>query len=176
MATQTRRSTHETSEDPSQAAAAGFASAAGTVSEFQRQQLAACAEALSNFFRAAQAVQQAQLQMGQRAALLHSQAADNLRKATSPMELASVQSTLAVYEFQEAMRYGQELAAALTKCGSEMLKPPQGMNEAPAAGAASPAASMMGAAMNAAGPMADAIQQMFTAPMKAAQASSNLTH
>jgi hypothetical protein len=174
MATQTRRSTHETSEDPVQAAAAGFASAAGTVSEFQRQQLAAGAEALCNFFRAAQALQQAQLQMGQRAALLHSQAADNLRKATSPMELASVQSTLVVYQFQEAMRYGQELAAALAKCGGEMLKPPQRAQDA-APASASPAASMMGAAMNAAAPMADAIQQMFTAPMKAAQASQS-TH
>ena len=31
---------------------------------------------------------------------------------------------------------------------------------------------MMGVAMNAAAPMADALQQIFTAPMKAAQAAS----
>lgn len=170
MATQTKRTTQETPEDPSQAAAAGFATAVGTVSELQRQQLAAGAEALSHFFRAAEAVQQAQLQMGQRAALLHSQAADNLRKASSPLELASIQSTLVVYEFQEAMRFGQELVAAFAKSSGEMMRSPQGVQEASAAGA-SPAASMMGAAMTAAAPMADAIQQMFTAPMKAAQAS-----
>jgi len=175
MATQTKRSAQETSDDPGQAAVAGFANAVGTVSEFQRQQLAAGAEALSHFFRAAEAVQQAQLQMGQRAALLHSQAADNLRKAGSPLELASIQSTLVVYEFQEAMRYGQELVAAFAKSGGEMLRPAQGAQDSSATGA-SPAASMMGAAMNAAAPMADAIQQMFTAPMKAAQASSQATH
>ena len=175
MATQTKRSANDTSDDPGQAAVAGFATAVGTVSEFQRQQLAAGAEALSHLFRAAEAVQQAQLQMGQRAALLHSQAADNLRKASSPLELASIQSTLVVYEFQEAMRFGQELVAALAKSGGEMLRPAQGMQDASAAGG-SPAASMMGVAMNAAAPMADAIQQMFTAPMKAAQASSQSTH
>ena len=173
MATQTKRTAQESTEDPAQSAVAGFATAVGTLSEFQRQQLAAGAQALGNFFRAAEAFQQTQLQMGQRAALLHSQAADNLRKANSPLELASIQSTLLVYEFQEAMRYGQELAAACAKCSSEMLRPPQGMQETTAAAAAaSPAASMMGAAMNAAAPMADAFQQMFTAPMKAAQASS----
>jgi len=175
MATQTKRSTQEASDDPAQAAAAGFATAAGTVSEFQRQQLAVGAEALSNFFRAAESVQQAQLQMGQRCALLHSQAADNLRKASSPLELASIQSTLVMYEFQEAMRYGQELMTAFAKSSGEMLKPPQGMQDASSPGV-SPAATMMGAAMNAAGPMADAIQQMFAAPMKAAQASSQATH
>jgi Phasin protein len=169
MATQTKRSTQESSEDPAQAAAAGLATAVGTVSEFQRQQLAAGAEVLSHFFRAAEAVQQAQLQMGQRAALLHSQAADNLRKASSPLELASIQSTLVVYEFQEAMRYSQELMAAFAKSSGEMMRPPQVQD--PSAAGASPAVTMMGAAMNAAAPMADAIQQMFTAPMKAAQAS-----
>ena len=83
MATQTKRNAQETPDDPGQAAMVGFATAVGTASEFQRQQLAA---------------------------------------------------------------------------------------------GASPAASMMGVAMNAAAPMADAIQQMFTAPMKAAQASSQSTH
>jgi len=175
MATQTKRNPQETADDPGQVALAGFATAVGTVSEFQRQQLAAGAEAVGHLFRAAEAVQQAQLQMGQRAALLHSQAADNLRRAGSPLELASIQSTLVVYEFQEAMRYGQELVAAFAKSSGEMLRPAQGTQDASAAGA-SPAASMMGVAMNAAGPMADAIQQMFTAPMKTAQASSQPTH
>lgn len=175
MATQTKRNANETPDDPGQAAMVGFATAVGTVSEFQRQQLAAGAEALSSIFRAAEAIQQAQLQMGQRCALLHSQAADNLRKAGSPVELASIQSTLVVYEFQEAMRYGQELVAAFAKTSGEMLKPSQLAQDAPLTGA-SPAAAVMGAAINAAAPMADAIQQMFTAPMKAAQASSQQTH
>ena len=73
------------------------------------------------------------------------------------------------------MRYAQELVAAFAKSSGEMLRPAQGTQDASAAGA-SPAASMMGVAMNAAGPMAEAIQQMFTAPMKTAQASSQPTH
>jgi hypothetical protein len=147
-----------------------MAAAAGTLAEMHRQQLAAGAETLSIFFRAAEAIQQAQLQMGQRAALLHSQAAENIRKASTPTELVSIQSTLAMYEFQEALRYGQELVAAMAKTGGEMLRPQQGVQEA-ASGNGSPAATMMGAAITAAGPMADAFQQMFTAPMKAAQAA-----
>ncbi|KQT12237.1 hypothetical protein ASG30_02750 [Ramlibacter sp. Leaf400] len=152
---------------------ASLGAAASTVAEIQRQQLAAGVEALSILFRAGEAVHQAQLQMGQRSALLHSQAADNIRKAGSPMEVASIQSTLVMYEFQEAMRYGQELVAALAKTGGEMLRPTQGQQEG--AAGSSPAASMMGAAMTAAGPMADAFQQMFTAPMRAAQAAQQ-TH
>lgn len=176
MATQTKRPGQGASGDgaDSGAAVASLGAAASTVAEIQRQQLAAGVEALSILFRAGEAVHQAQLQMGQRAALLHSQAADNIRKAGSPMEVASIQSTLVMYEFQEAMRYGQELVAALAKTGSEMLRPPQGQQEGAASGA-SPAASMMGAAMTAAGPMADAFQQMFTAPMRAAQAAQQ-TH
>jgi hypothetical protein len=173
MATQTKRTQAGTTDDANETAA-NLASAAGTLAEIHRQQLAAGAEVLSSFFRATEALQQVQLQMGQRAALLHSQAADNIRKATSPMELVSVQSTLVMYEFQEAMRFSQELVTAMARSGGEMLRPMQAAQNGAAAGSggtASPAATMMGAAMTAAGPMADAFQQMFTAPMKAAQAA-----
>lgn len=172
MATQTRRPAQGTGDEASEVPGASLASAAGTLAEIHRQQLAAGVEVLSGMFRAAESLQQVQLQMGQRAALLHSQAADNIRKATSPMELVSVQSTLVMYEFQEAMRYGQELVTAMAKSGGEMLRPVQAAQASTGATAnGSPAATMMGAAMNAAVPMADAIQQMFTAPMKAAQAA-----
>jgi hypothetical protein len=109
--------------------------------------------------------------MGQRAALLHSQAAENLRKASSPVELVSIQSTLVMYEFQEAMRYWQELMSAGAKAGSEMARrAPQA--DAQDGAATSPGAAMVGAAMSAAAPMADAFQQMFTAPLKAAAQAS----
>ena len=172
MATQTKRNAQGNTGDGADAGAAmaGLGAAASTVAEIQRQQLAAGMEALSILFRAGEAVQQAQLQMRQRSALLHSQAADNIRRATSPMEVASIQSTLVMYEVQEAMRYGQELMAAVARSGTDLIKPAPGVQENVAAGA-SPAASMMGAAMTAAAPMADAFQQFFSAPMKAAQAA-----
>ncbi|TFZ06701.1 hypothetical protein EZ313_08785 [Ramlibacter henchirensis] len=174
MATQTKR-TQQGSTDDANETVAGLAGAAGTLAEIHRQQLAASADVLCSMFRAAEALQQVQLQMGQRAALLHSQAADNIRKATSPTELVSVQSTLVMYEFQEAMRYTQELVTALARSGGEMLRPVQAAQGGNAA-STSPATTMMGAAMSAAGPMADAFQQMFTAPMKAAAQSSQSTH
>lgn len=165
MASPSKRAQSSASGDADEAA--GLAGAAGTVAEVSRQQLAATAEAFSVFFRATEAIQQAQLQMGQRAALLHSQAAENIRKATSPIELASIQSTLLMYQMQEAMRYWQEMMAATAKASGELMRPGQVQQEA-GAGATGAATSVMGAAMNAAGPMADVFQQMFTAPLKAA--------
>jgi hypothetical protein len=167
MATQSRRATQGASSDADESGAA--LPAATTLAEMSRQQMAAAAEAMSVMFSAAQALQQAQMHMGERAALLHRQAAENIRKATTPVELMSIQSTLLVYEFQEAMRYWQELMAASAKAGGQMMRPGQA-GEADGAGATSSAATMMGAAMNAAAPMADAFQQMFTAPLKAAAA------
>ena len=167
MASQSKRNSQDTSTDADEAGA-GLQNAAVTAAEIGRQQLAATAEAMSTWFRAAEAIQQAQLQMGQRAALLHSQAAENIRKATSPIELATIQSTLVAYQFQETIRYWQELSMAVSKASGQMMRAPQSPADG-AATAGSATASMMGAAMNAAGPMADAFQQMFTAPLKAAQ-------
>ena len=163
MATTSKRSTSAASSDADETQALGTA---GAFAEAGRQQMATAVESLGVMFRAAEALQQAQLHMAQRAALLHGQAAENIRKATSPMELASIQSTLLLYEFQEAMRYWQELMGASAKAGAEIARhaPRETADEA-----ASPGVAMMGAAMSAAAPMADAFQQMFTAPLKAAQ-------
>jgi hypothetical protein len=170
MASQSKRAQQGASSEADDAVGGGLA-AASSWAEMSRQQMAAGVETLGALFRAGEAIQQAQLHMGQRAALLHSQAADNIRKATTPMELASIQSTLAMYEFQEAMRFWQELLAASAKASGEMLRRTQAQQDpAVSSSAPSAAATMMGAAMNAAGPMADAFQQMFTAPLKAAAA------
>ena len=163
MATSSKRSSSTGAAD---ADATQVLGTAGAFAEASRQQMATAVESLGVMFRAAEALQQAQLHMAQRAALLHGQAAENIRKATSPMELASIQSTLLLYEFQEAMRYWQELMGASAKAGAEIARhsPRETVDEA-----TSPGAAMMGAAMSAAAPMADAFQQMFTAPLKAAQ-------
>ncbi len=169
MATQTKRTGGASSADADEMTG-GVQAAAGTAAEIGRQQMAAFAEGLSAMFRAAGAIQQAQLQMGERAALLHSQAAENLRKATSPVELMTIQSTLATYQLQEGMRYWQELSAALAKAGGQMMRPVGGAEAAGGSADGAGAASMMGAAFTAAAPMADALQQMFTAPLRAAAA------
>jgi hypothetical protein len=164
MAT-SKRSTSTASSDADETQALG---AAGAFAEASRQQMATAADSLGVMFRAAESLQQAQLHMAQRAALLHAQAAENIRKASSPMELVSIQSTLLLYEYQEAMRYWQELMGASAKAGAEIAR--HAPREAADDGVAtSPGAAMMGAAMSAAAPMADAFQQMFTAPLKAAQ-------
>ena len=168
MATQARRAAHGAADTADSDGGSGLLGAAGSLAEIQREQLAAAAQAWSTLFRAGEALQQAQLHMGQRAALLHQQAADNLRKAATPIELVTIQSTLLLYQWQEAARYWQELLGAGAKAGGEMLKPPAGTQDTAGSGAAP--ASVMGAAMAAAAPMADAFQQMFTAPMKAAAA------
>lgn len=146
----------------------GTAAAAPHAGELAQRQLVAGAEAMSQLFARYEAMQRAQLHVVERAALLHRQAADNLRKASSPMELASVQGTLLVYQFQEAMRFWQEWMTAATRAGGEVAQGAAAGGTPLGDGAASPAASAMNAAMSAAGPMAEAFQQMFVAPLQAA--------
>src|SRR4051794_8898973 len=101
-------STSTTTESQREAAAV----ATTQLSELTRQQFARAAEMMASAFRAGQAMQQANLQMSERAALLHSQAAENARKATSPTELLQIQSTLLMYQWQELTRYSQDLLLA----------------------------------------------------------------
>jgi len=170
MATRSKTNASGTSSDADETVA-GLQAAAGALPDLGRRQLVAVAEGMSAFFRASEAVQQVHLQMAQRVALLHGQAAENLRKATSPIELATVQGTLAVYQWQETMRYWQELSAAVTKASTQVMRPEAAQEGMRAA--ANEAPSMMEAAMNAAAPMAEAFQQMFTAPLKSAQQSAH---
>jgi hypothetical protein len=142
-----------------------------------RQQLAATADQIGTLFRIQEELLQAQLHMGQRAALMHRQAAEGFRKAETPADLVTLQSTLLVYQWQEAMRFWQELAVAAGRAGTSAAAAARASAEAepaarePAAsGAASPAAQVMEAAITAAAPMADAFQQMFTAPFRNAAA------
>lgn len=134
-----------------------------------RQQLVWAADTMALMFRAGESLQQAQLHMVQRAALLNQQAAENLRGAETPLELVSIQGNLAMYEYQEAMRYLQELMLAGAKASAASGRTPPG-DEAVASNAASTAADataqVVEAAMNAAVPMAQAWQQMFTSSMK----------
>lgn len=166
MATQTRRAqTHASTDDATQTAQAALSAGYGSMADLTRQQLAFSAEALSAFFRATEVLQQAQVQMAQRAALLHRQAAENLRKAETPLEMLSVQANLATYQFQEGMRFLQEMIVAGAKAGSDSGTRVQEREQDAASTAANAAAQVVEAAMTAAGPMAQAWQQMFAGPL-----------
>ncbi|MFL6692982.1 MAG: phasin family protein [Ramlibacter sp.] len=137
--------------------------------ELSRQQVARSIDWMAAAFRTGEALQQVNLQMSQRAALLHSQAAENARKATSPTELFQIQSTLAMYQWQEVSRYSQELMLASARAMGQPATTTLGEQGA----AASPGAmgGMTDAALGAAAPMVQAWQQMFTgAVADAAQA------
>ena len=142
---------------------AGVAAVAAQLPELSRQQFARSVDLMAAAFRAGQAMQQVNLQMSERAALLHSQAAENARKATSPTELLQIQSTLMVYEWQEMTRYSQELLLAYSRAVGQPAAAVLGEQTANGTAAASKAGGLADAAIGAAGPMVQAWQQMFTA-------------
>jgi hypothetical protein len=131
-----------------------------TAPEMSRQQFARAVDMAAAGFRALGEVQKVNLQMGERTALLLSQAADNARKAGSPMELAQIQSQLVVYEWQEFSRYSQELMVAFMRLAAQ----PAGTapTEQTASTAASKAGNGLAEAMGAAAPMMQAWQQVFS--------------
>lgn len=89
--------------------------------EQTREGLAQVAQGTSTLLQGAQAFQQVQLQMLQRMALVHEQAAEKLRSASSPSEVVALQGQLLVQGWQQAMQYGQELMTASMKVQGEML-------------------------------------------------------
>lgn len=89
--------------------------------EQTRAGLAQVAQGTSTLLHGAQAFQEVQLQMLQRVTLVHQQAAEKLRSATSPSEMVTLQGQLMVQGWQQAMQYGQELMSASMKVQGEML-------------------------------------------------------
>ena len=139
----------------------GFA--ATQLPELSKQQFARGVDLMAAAFRAGQAVQQVNMQMSERAALLHSQAAENARKATSPTELLHIQSTLMFYQWQELTRYSQELLLACSRAASMPATAAMSEQKQSANPATAPMAGFAEAALGAAGPMVHAWQQMFAA-------------
>ena len=135
-----------------------------------QRQLAAAADWMANLFRAGERLQQTQVQMAQRAALLHSQAADNLRKATSPADLLTIQSTLALYQCQEGMRFWQEMLLESAKVGRMAA---ERMQEARPAATAAEGSAAPPDPMEAAAPILQAWQQVFNGAMHAASPTTH---
>jgi len=145
-----------------------IASTTTAAPELSRQQFARAVDWMAAGFRAAGELQQVNLQMGERAALLLHQAGDNARKAGSPSELMQIQSTLMLYEWQEMTRYSQELMLAFTRVATQSGN---GATELGANGSSRATAGLADAAIGAAAPMVQAWQQVFTGMVpEAAQA------
>jgi len=136
------------------------------MTDMARQQLAFTEEWMARMFRAGESLQRTQQQFSERAALLHSQAAENLRKAANPAELAYIQSNLLLSWIQDASRLYLDMMMVGAKLGSQTLRPSAGAAGAQTVETATDAAS---AAMNAAAPMMQAWQMLFTAPLDASQ-------
>ena len=140
------------------------ASAAAQLPELTKLQFARGAELMAAVFRAGQAMQHVNLQMSERAALLHSQAAENARKATSPTELLQIQSTLMFYQWQEMSRYSQEMLLACSRVASQPAAVAVGEQKPSASSSTTaPMTGLAEAAIGAAAPMVHAWQQMFAA-------------
>jgi hypothetical protein len=118
--------------------------------------LALTADSMAKMLRATESWQRAQQQFSQRAALLFSQAAENLRTATNPIELVSIQSSLLIRCCQDMMLIGAQLS-------SEMPETTGTAGEF----ATSAATSAASDAMKTAAPMMEAWQMIF-APLTGA--------
>ncbi|WP_427912274.1 hypothetical protein ACPWT1_16740 [Ramlibacter sp. MMS24-I3-19] len=164
------------SSDAKDSATSGAAALATQWPELSRQQFARSVDLMAAAFRAGQAVQQVNLQMSERAALLHSQAAENARKATSPTELLQIQSTLMVYELQEVTRYSQELLLACSRAVGQPAATVLGEQTANGTASSTRVGSLADAAIGAAGPMVQAWQQMFTPGMQPDGATQQAKH
>jgi hypothetical protein len=163
MATRSGRSHSSEASDSATDGSAAITAAQAAPADVARQQLVAATQSMATLFRNLERFQLAQQHFSQRAALLHSQAADNLRKATTPMELVSIQGTLFMYQWQEGARYLQELMVAGSSLGRDGAEP---ASEGTMGSPASAAQAATNAAMNAAAPMMQAWQQMFTSPQE----------
>lgn len=135
---------------------------AGTsaLADMTRQQMASSCSTACAMLRAIDTLQQTQTHMIQRAALLQEQTADRLRSAGSPAEVMAIQSTVMMSSLSEMAQYGQEMLLASLKAQSEFMRPAEQQQQTVASSA------------GAAGPLFQAWQSVFTAPMQSAAAAA----
>lgn len=141
-----------------------LAAGSSAFADLTRQQLANTASTTGALLRAMDTFQQTQQHMIQRAALLQERTADRLRNAASPIELVAIQSTVVLSGLSEWAQYSQELMLASLKAQSEFMRPAE-LQQQSAAQAA-----------NAAGPLFQAWQSVFSAPMNGAMAGVSRHH
>lgn len=91
------------------------------MSEQARQQLVMASEVSSVMCRAAEALQQIQQHMTQRAALRYQQMAEQMRNANSAAELMAIQSTMVTAGLQEVAQYMQDMTTATLRIQSILM-------------------------------------------------------
>lgn len=145
--------TRNTNRDSSNAES-DITNGTGALADLARQQMATGATTACAMLRALETFHQPQQHMIQRAALLQEQTADRLRSAVSPIELVAIHSTVMMSGLSEMAQYAQEMMLASIKAQSEFLKPAQQQQQSASQG------------VGAAGPLFQAWQSVFTAPMQ----------
>ena len=133
MASKSNRSQHDDLHRQQQDAQA-------LMSEQARHQLVLASEVSSVMCRAAEAVQQIQQHMTQRAALRYQQMAEQMRQASSPGEFMALQSTLVTAGLQEVAQYMQDMTAATLRIQSMLIDQRRTQEGAAMAGQAASAA------------------------------------
>lgn len=121
------------------------------MSEQARQQLVMASEMSSVMCRAAEALQQIQQHVTQRAGLRYQQMAEQMRSANTPTEMMAIQSSLMAQGMQEVAQYMQDMTTATLKIQGIMMqtqRSPEAASMASQAASASVNAwqSMMGGA------------------------------
>ncbi len=132
---------------------AGINAGTSAVADVTRQQLASTATTACAMLRVMETFQQTQQQLIQRAALLQEQTADRLRGANSPAELMAINSTVLLSSLSEIAQYAQDLMLASLKAQGEFMRPAEQQQQA------------VSSTASAAGPLFQAWQSVFTAPM-----------
>jgi hypothetical protein len=132
---------------------AGINAGTTAVADITRQQLASTATTACAMLRVMETFQQTQHHLIQRAALLQEQTADRLRSASSPAEVMAINSTVMLSSFSEMAQYAQELMLASIKAQGEFMRPTEQQQQT------------VSSTASAAGPLFQAWQSVFTAPM-----------
>ncbi len=133
MATKSTRSHHDDLQRQQQDTQA-------LMSEQARQQLVIASEVSSVMCRAAEAMQQIQQHMTQRAALRYQQLAEQMRTAASPNEFLAIQTTLVSASMQEVAQYMQDVTTATLRIQSMLIDQRRTQEGAAIAGQAATAA------------------------------------
>lgn len=157
--------TRNTNSRDSMSAETEIANGTGALADLARQQMATTATTACALLRAMETFHQPQQHMIQRAAMLQEQTAERLRNAVSPIELVAIHSTVMMSSMSEMAQFAQEMMLASIKAQSEFLKPSQQQQQ-----------SMASQGAGAAGPLFQAWQSVFTAPMQGMQGAGAPRH
>lgn len=92
------------------------------MSEQAKQQMVMASEVSSVMCRAAEALQQIQQHVTQRAALRYQQIAEQMRNANTPTEMMAIQSSMMSQGMQEVAQYMQDMTTAALRIQSLMIE------------------------------------------------------